>query len=58
MQRDHRRNLREGFAFHFGAIRFCFDGLSINLGAIRFYFDGLSIKLRREDQRAESALVD
>ncbi|MBR3733305.1 MAG: hypothetical protein IKN22_02115, partial [Bacteroidaceae bacterium] len=27
LQRDHRRNLREGFAFDFGAIRFGFGAI-------------------------------
>ncbi len=45
LQRDHRRNLREGFAFHLGVISFDFDGLSINFGAISWPLRGTQTRV-------------
>ena len=49
LQRDHRRNLREGFAFQFGAIRFASEGVAKSV--IRIVQTPISLPIINSEKR-------
>ena len=49
LQRDHRRNLREGFAFQFGAIRFASEGVAKSV--IRIVLTPISLPIINSEKR-------